>query len=857
MVTNLAATKVYVPRLRDSLVLRVDLVERLKAGLISHLTLVSAPAGYGKTTLLAELATCVSLTWLSLDEGDNDPVQFWSSFVSTLQTRNPRLGMLALQMLSAPQTPPLRSIIVQLINEISEEKLSPRHYILVLDDYHLIQSKEIHEDLAFLLEHLPEQLRLIIATRADPPLPLARMRANKQLSEFRAQDLRFTLSEIETLLNGVIGLGLSKDNLAALDIRTEGWIAGLQMAAISMQKLTNIPGFIAAFTGSHRHILDYLTEEILNQQNEETLEFLLETSILHHLNEALCDAVTGHQNGFAMLKQLETANLFLVPIDEERRWYRYHHLFASFLEGRLRRLKPDYVIELNKRAAIWFRQNGFLDEATSYALAAGDLDMAAETIAFAAGEHVVRFEYRTVLNWLGKLPYETILKRTSLAIYYAFIYAKLGQIDAAETWLKRTEGLPLIISVASMAKVASAHIAIAHQDDQKAVGLLTNVIEGDKLNLPDGDPMALRDKGIRLFASFLLSQIYKAQGHLHLAGRVCLEAISKGGEVLPTDPFSVLLGWLHVPLAELFYEQNKLDDAKQHAVTGINIAVQKDDKSLQAYGMTVLKMVRRAQKKDWAEDNGSSLGVSVNDSDLLNSTSYSAYPTMTLPLHLRMRFAESDLIAVSRCIKQYRQTSNIDQWSIAWPHNSVGIAMVYSSLADGNINEARLRLEELQHEAEKTGRTGNLIETLLLLALTVKAAGDNTQAFQLLQRALAIAEPEGYFRIFVDMGTAMTVLLKEAAAQNQSAGFVHRLLNECEKKSPRSVMPAGLLAEPITAREMEILKLLADGLSNQEIARKMVLSLGTVKTHAHHIYAKLGVNTRAQAIKRAINLNLL
>jgi LuxR family maltose regulon positive regulatory protein len=408
-----------------------------------------------------------------------------------------------------------------------------------------------------------------------------------------------------------------------------------------------------------------------------------------------------------------------------------------------------------------------------------------------------------------------------------------------------------------MAKVASAHIAIAHQDDRRAVDLLTSVIESDGLNLSADDPMAMRNKGIKLFASFLLSQIYKAQGHLHLAGWTCLEAISKGGEVLPADPFSVLLGWLHVPLAELLYEQNKLDDAKQHAVTGINIAVQKDDKSLQAYGMTVLEMVRRAKKSDLAADSPQSSGVVVNDSDLLNSTSYSAYPTMTLLLHLRMRFAEGDLIAVTQCIKQYQKTSNIDQWSIAWPHNSVGVAMAYSCLAEGKVNEARLRLEELQHKAEKTSRTGNLIEIFLLQALTMKAAGDNIRAVELLKRALVMAEPEGYFRIFVDMGTAMTLMLKEVAAQNQSGSFVGQLLIECEKENPRNPMPAGLLREPITAREMEILKLLADGLSNQEIARKLVLSLGTVKTHAHHIYAKLGVNTRAQAIKRAINLNLL
>jgi LuxR family transcriptional regulator, maltose regulon positive regulatory protein len=857
MVTILAATKIRVPRLRESLVSRLDLEKRLEIGLTCPLTLISAPAGYGKTTLLAQLATRFPITWLSLDNEDNDPIRFWSNFISALQTRNQRIGTSAFQMLSASQPPTLRAIIVQLINEISAEETLPYAYILVLDDYHLIQSREIHQDLAFLLEHLPEQLRLVIATRIDPPLPLARMRASGKISEFRAQDLRFTLSETENLLNSIIGLSLSKDNLTALDVRTEGWVAGLQMAAISMQRQTDLPGFIAAFTGSHRHILDYLTEEVLNQQTEETRQFLLETSILQHLNAQLCDAVTGRQNGFAMLEQLETANLFLVPIDEERKWYRYHNLFASFLFGRFRRLKPDFINELYRRAATWFWQNGFTDEAVSYALTAGDFDLVAEIIGSVAPVYIVRLEYRTILNWLGKLPVETILKHFRLAIFYGFIYAKLGQIEVAETWLKRIEYAPLVIPTSSMSNIALAHIAIAKQNDLKATELLKMVIEDEGAGLPVGSPMVLRNLALKLFASFLLSQIQKAQGHLHLASQTCLSALRTGGYILPENPFSVLLGWLQILLAELLYEQNKLDDAMQHASAGVDIAVQKLEKNLQGYGLTVVEMVRRAQTNNLLEKRVQSSSVTIDGSDIMYVASYSAYPTMTLPLHLRMRFAESDLSAVAKCVKQYQGASHLDEWAIAWPHNSVGVAMVYLSLAEGKVDEARLRLEELQQEAEKTGRTGNLIEILLLLALTKQSAGDNSQAIELIQRVLSMAEPEGYFRIVVDMGVNMAGLLKEAAGQKQILDFIHRLLVECEKKNPRSPMPAGLLREPLTVREMEILKLLANDLSNQEIAQKLVLSTGTIKTHAHHIYAKLGVSTRAQAVKRAINLDLL
>ena len=376
---QLLTTKLYLPPVRANLVVRPRLTQRLDEGLTHKLTLISAPAGFGKTTLLSEWIPhsewCV--TWVSLDEGDNDPTRFWSYFIAGLQQLNPDLGNTALLLFQSPQPPPLESCLTTLMNEIAT---FPEPFVLVLDDYHAIENSSLHNAITFLLDHLPPQLHLFITTRTDPPLPLSRLRSREQLTELRAGDLRFTPDEAMAFFNQVMGLGLSPGDVAALEAHAEGWIAGLQLAALSMQGRDDLPDFIAAFTGTHRYILDYLTDEVLERRPTGTKNFLLQTSILDRLCGPLCDAVTGGRDGQTTLERLEQANLFIVPLDDERRWYRYHHLFADVLRHRLALTQPQNVPEYHRRASVWFEQQGLVAEAIHHALVGQDFEHAATLI---------------------------------------------------------------------------------------------------------------------------------------------------------------------------------------------------------------------------------------------------------------------------------------------------------------------------------------------------------------------------------------------------------------------------------------------------------------------------------------------
>jgi ATP/maltotriose-dependent transcriptional regulator MalT len=578
---------------------RTNLLKRIKAGLFCPLTLVSAPAGYGKTTLLTELAADIPIAWLSLNKGDNDPVRFWTYFAAALQTWLPHLDAIIMQLSVSPELLQIRSILTKLINEISDSKPSSQIYVLVLDDYHLIEEKIIHEDIAFFLEHLPQRFHLVISTRADPPLPLARMRAHRQLSEFRAQDLRFTMEETNTLLNKSMNLGLSQEDVAALEARTEGWIASLQLAAISMKKHKDIPAFIANFEGTHRYILDYLTEEVLRQQTNDTRTFLLETSILDRLNGSLCDFVTGREDGQEILEKLNDENIFLFPLDDERKWYRYHHLFSSLLVNYLQSSSDglkEHIVELHKRAALWFNQNGFMEDAILYALPAGDYGLAAQMIETIAGESFMRMEFRTLMDWFEKLPEETFTLHPRLCAYYAHALSRVGKIDAAEEWLKRIEGIPLPPIVDTQATVVLALAATSHQDDRRVIELLDKLLENNEC--PDNisnDSMDLRIFIRKLYAAYLLSQVQETQGHLQLAADTCHRALDLVRDVALRPPWSAMIGWLHLRLAKVIYEQNELEGAMQHAMTGNDIAYQSGNKGLQAYGAIILALVRQAQ----------------------------------------------------------------------------------------------------------------------------------------------------------------------------------------------------------------------------------------------------------------------
>jgi LuxR family maltose regulon positive regulatory protein len=852
MASSLITTKICPPRIRAELVSRPHLLERLEAGLQCPLTLISAAAGYGKTTLLAELTnnSDLPIAWLSLDEGDNDPVRFWTHFISALQTKQPHIGDAVIQMLTSPDFPDIQSSLTELINEIAASDQTIQPYILVLDDYHLIQEQAIHRDLSFLIEHLPGQLRLVISTRADPPLPLARMRARGQLSEFRAQDLRFTMKETHTLLNSTMGLGLSDEEVAAIDARTEGWIASLQMAAISIQKREDIPAFIAAFTGTHRHVLDYLTEEVLNRQTVDTRSFLLETSVLGRISGSLCDAVTGRRDSQEMIERLDNANLFLISLDDERKWYRYHNLFSSMLSTRLQQMNPERVTELRKKAAIWFQQNGFIEDAISYALATKDFELSSRFIEAIAPLSLVRGELGTLLNWLVKLPETNVRRHPSLCVFYAFALSRVGRMDRAETWLRQAEGATLPGFVKTLATMTEAMLAMSRQDDKRTMELLYRVLSDSPPNT-DTSAEAVYSLLAKLAAAAFLSEAQVTHGQLRGAIDTCQHGLSLVQDKPLEAPWTSLVGFLHLRLAWILYERSELEDATQHVMVSSEIGAHSGNRQIQACSSVILGLIRQAEGDDKA-----ALDLVHRAEQIAPRGDFLPAAISRLPWQLRLWFAQGDLTSATQHIQAFEPALGTGRGGPL--QETVVIALGHIKFSEGKLSEAEALLAGVQQEAEKSGRIGNVIEVLLLRALAARAEGNGVQAINLLNTAIKLAEPECYIRIFVDLGMPMDALLREAVSQGDMSNYARKLLVEFERKKPHTKMPTYQpLTEYLTERELEVLRLLADGLSNQEIAKKLVLTLGTIKTHAHNIYGKLGARSRAQAIKRATALKLL
>jgi len=524
----LLETKLYIPKWRAGLVSRPRLIERLEQGIERKLTLVSGPAGFGKTTLLAEwlAATPASerpAAWISLDQSDNDPALFWAYFITALQAVQSGVGEITLSLLNSPHPPPTEALLTTLINEITT---IPHEFVLVLDDYHVIDAQPVHSGITFLLDHLPLQMHLVIATRADPPLPLARLSGRGELTELRASDLRFTPDEVTAFLNKVMDLNLSPEDIATLEARTEGWIAGLQLAALSMQGEQDVSGFIEAFSGSHRYIIDYLAEEVLNRQSHSTRTFLLETSVLDRLAGSLCDAVTGRGDGQATLEMLEDSNLFLVPLDNERRWYRYHHLFGNSLRNRLHRGQPDQVPELHDRASRWYDDNGLIAEAISHALQAKDFVRTAYLVEQAARSMVARGEVTTLLAWLEALPGELIRSRPQLCLAHSRVLFVLGKLDEAELRLLDVEaGCEAASSPHERAEleaipgeVAAVRALIAHvqEDTPRAIELSHLALE----SLPQ-DNLHLRG-----LITMTLGLVYRLSGDIAAARRAYSEAVT-------------------------------------------------------------------------------------------------------------------------------------------------------------------------------------------------------------------------------------------------------------------------------------------------------------------------------------------
>jgi LuxR family transcriptional regulator, maltose regulon positive regulatory protein len=901
---SLVSTKLRPYQERPKLVARPRLIAKLEREAGRKLTLISAPAGFGKTTSLVEWLSERaegegSVAWLSLDQGDNDPTRFLSYLMAALGTVQEGIGESILSALRSPEPPRIEVIMAALINELT---VLPGELAIVLTDYHVIDSEPVHEVLTFLLEHLPSNVHLVISSRIDPPLQLSRLRARNQMIELGAAELSFTSEEAATFLNSVMGLNLSAEDVAMLEERTEGWIAGLQLAALSMRDRKDIPSFLQAFSGSHRDVLDYLAEEVLERQPGRMREFLLETSIADYLTGALCDALTGRPDGQEMLERLEKDNLFVVALDEERRWYRYHHLFAEFLRTRLERESPERIKALHCRAAVWYEQNGLISEAVGHALAE-DHERAADLVEQVIGEMWSRGEVLTLLDWLESLPEETKRHRPRLLLEHATALMVVGRLDEVEPLLREAEhaaGGSRADSVGDQVDTGEAlrryvlgyvatirawrtvrlgdpqgAIALARQalallpkDDSRSRNIAAFSLAGayqDAGDLPAASAVfaEISERGLAAGHDYMALGAMGHQAELQMAqGRLCeAEVILRRALQLAAERGGASLhatGEVHVAMGQLSYEWNVLDSAAHRLKEGMELArrINRFDTLVDAY--IALSRVQRAR----GEVEGT-LEATQEADRLAQRSGVGEEIVKAAVWKARLHLTMGDLATAA--IEQERATGA----SGGLPYSvrdieRIGLARLL--VAREEHDEALEMLARLREAAEASGKTGKALEILALEAVALQAKGEKEQAAGTLARALALAEPEGYVRTFADEGSPMAALLSEVLDAKQRgclapdvpAYYLRKLSAELERDTSGAAAPAGgELPEPLSERELEVLALLAAGKSNRQIASELFVALSTVKTHIKNIYGKLDARNRMQAVSRARELNLL
>jgi LuxR family maltose regulon positive regulatory protein len=881
MPTPILATKLYIPGLRPHVVVRPRLLERLNEGLHRKLTLIAAPAGFGKTTLVsAWVAGCnQQVAWLSLDKGDSDPTLFLTYLVAALQTIASPIGEGVLGVLQSPQPPPIASILTALLNDITTIL---DHFVLVLDDYHVLDAQPVDQALTFLLDHLPPQMHLVIATREDPPLPLARLRVRDQLTEVRAVDLRFTSSEAAAFLNQGMGLNLEAQDIAALERRTEGWIAGLQLAAISLQGHQDATSFITSFTGSHHFVMDYLLEEVLHQQSESLQTFLLRTSILDRLCGSLCDAVLLNPavSGRATLEYLEHANLFLVPLDNERHWYRYHHLFADLLRQRLHQRgvsstgdEVGDVTELHSRASVWYEDHGLEIEAFHHAAAAHDVERAERLIEGKGMPLQFRGAGTPVLNWLESLPRTALDARPSLWVTYASTLLFGGQhttveqkLRAAEAALQGTEPddrtRDLVGRIASM----RATLAVIQHDGETITTQSRRALE---YLHPDNLP-------VRTATTWTLGYAYQLQGDRAAASQAYTEIISIGksfGNSIYTTAATINLSQLqeadnqlslavesyrrslqlagdppqhmaceaHLGLARVFYEWNDLDAAQQHGQQCLQLARQILVDTFASYQVLLARL-------KLAQGDVSGAVAVLDEAEAFVR---------------RHRFAfRMPEIAAAQVLLLLHQGHLAAAAHLAQAHD-LPMSQARVHLAQGDPSTALARLLPWRQYVEAKGWADERLKVMVLQAVALYMNGEKDKAIQLLSDALALAAPGGFIRLFVDEGPPMAHLLSEAASLGMMPDYTRKLLavleTDVQKRENTSSLPPPVqpLIEPLSPRELEVLHLMAAGLSNQEMCERLFLALSTVKGHNRTIFGKLQVQRRTEAVARARELGLL
>lgn len=912
-------TKLHIPTPRTELVIRPHLLNQLNDGLQRKLTLISAPAGFGKTSLASEWVAQVnhSVAWLSLDPADREPNRFLAYLIAAIQTAMPTIGHDLLETLQSSQTVPPEFIATILINQIAanDSKL-----MLVLDDYHLLDTKPINTILSFLLDHLPPNMHLVLVTREDPPLPLARLRAQKQMTELRVRDLRFALDESADFLNQTMGLTLSAEEIAILEARTEGWITGLQLAALALQQKSASPNqaedtnqFIQNFTGSQHYVLDYLIEEILQHQPEHIRLFLIHTSILDRLNGQICDAVAEQENSAELLETLERNNMFIIPLDEQRHWYRYHHLFADVLHASLLKTAPDQLSKLHQRASNWYEQHGVRTVAIEHALKGQHFTHAATLIEQEWPTVQRTFEYTTFLMWIRALPDAVITNRPVLCMAFGWALIFEGDLQRANEWLSiasdwlnKDEKGEMVVTDEAEFHHLPATLMTARTIHAQTSGQLDETIRYGQQALallPTDDHIR------RAVPSGILGLAYWTKGDLRVAHKQIVEArahMRQTGDIYNTVGLAPVLAHLAFARGQLRQAIHTCEDAlamneTSHLVQEIvNINLTLSALYLEQYNLE--KAIDYLSKNESIRQQPM-YGVNYYDdyrnqlvqaylrqvegdldgaSELLGKAEQIYRPTV-LPnlrpvaaIKARLCLVQNHLGKAVDWVNQ-RGLSATDEPSYLQEYEHltlvrVLIAQYHASGEEATIAQAVALLDRLQQAAKANQRLYSLIEIFILQALIAQAQTNLDDAVGHLERALPLAEPDGYIRIFIDAGQPLVPPLKEARKRGIKPAFASRILaiyeatdqthlerasKQNESKQPVVVSPENRLFEQLTERELDVLHLFKTELSGPEIARELVVALSTVRTHTKGIYRKLDVNSRRAAVKRAEELNLL
>ena len=910
----LIRTKLRLPFIRSELVPRPRLQEQLMRGLRGPLTLITAPAGFGKTTLVASCIAAYAspVAWLSLDQDDNRQERFLSYVIAALQETDHTIGSEASQLLTTSQEALSGLALTSLVNDLDA---AGRETALVLDDYHFISNQAVHAAVAFLIEHCPRTFHLVIASRSDPPFPLARLRARGKTVELRAADLSFTEPETAQFLNDVMSLRLDAGSIALLEKRTEGWIAGLQMAALSLRDRGDVPGFIAGFSGTNRYIMDYLLEEVLTNQSPEIQRFLLYTSILERLTPTLCDAVLAHDatskvddseqsiplaSSFtgpsaSVLEYLERENLFVVPLDDERIWYRYHHLFVDLLHARLQQsLEHQDIAALHTRAARWYEENGLTYEAIHHASSTLDNEWVERLIEQNYSEMMQSGESLSIRFWTGKLSKELVFRRPLLCIHEAMSLAWFGQLDEADKFLDQAEKhlhsgeqTPRTRFMLGYAAYVRSRVVAMRGDIPQAIALGLAARE----YIPASNQSLLRGIDVMLgYAYFLngdfvnaaqtltetvqsgvsadainttvgaycvLARLYTVQGQLHRA----FELYQEAGRFI-RDAKGQHLGAnsiVDVGIADILSERNDLDTAFKHIRKGLEFIQfwSKADDIALAY--VIYARIQQAQG-----DNAAAAKTIEKASQLIQSSGvFSEARNAVVNAEARLWLQQGNNMAVSRwCASLENRCSSGEQ--ITFDNELLHMALARTYLALEKPGEALTILSQLEAAAKSGRRTGRLIRVLVLRALVLQHIGDSEQALPLIERCLALAESEGYIRVFLDEGQPMRTLLAQwlaRASEGRVREYAIHLLAQFDTESMAAIQtshsPNDDLVEPLTERELEVLQIIALGKTNQEIARQLVVARGTIKAHTSSIYRKLNVTNRTEAVARARQLGIL